>query len=78
MNIPLQTLYHRHQLLHHFKCGRAILYILFVYMNVVHHFLFSQMREFGTICRANFIDRAFIIVAVEELAGTTFIHPIAG
>jgi hypothetical protein len=35
------------------------------------------MRELSTIRRTYFIDGAFIIVPVEELAGPASVHPIA-
>lgn len=69
------SLYTRQELLHHFKSGGAMLYILAVHMQVIGHRFFGEVRKFSTISRTNGIDAAKIGFQVKELAGSRFVYP---
>src|SRR5688572_1765007 len=49
-----------------------------MHVNVIRHFLFSEMRKFCAICWTHFVDTALVVVAIKKLAGAAFVHPVAG
>jgi hypothetical protein len=48
-----------------------------MYMDVVGHGSFREVREFGAIRRADGIDRTQIGFTIQKLAGLASIHPFS-
>lgn len=46
-----------------------------MYMHIILELL-AQVRETGTVIRTDGVDGAFVVIQVEELAGSPFIHPV--
>ena len=70
-------LHQLHHFLYPFVGSRTKLYILFVHMHVIGCLLFIVVRKTGTICGTYFVNRAFVVREVQELAGLFCIHPVA-
>ena len=51
--------------------------ILFVYMNVINHFLFCKVGKACTIIRTNSIDAAHVGFQVQKLTRSWNIHPLS-
>ncbi len=67
-----------HHLLHQLIRSRTILNILLMHVHIIHHLAFWQMRKAGTIGGPDLVNRTFIILKIQELAGFCFIKHIAG
>jgi hypothetical protein len=58
--------------------SRTILNILFENVHIVNHVAAGMVREARTVFRPHFINRAFIILKVKELAWLAGIDPVTG
>ena len=66
-----------HQFLDHSKGSGTMLNVLLMYMDIVGHGSFREVREFGAICRADGIDRTQIGFTIQKLAGLASVHPLS-
>jgi hypothetical protein len=69
--------YFLHHDFHYTISGGAVFYILFKYMYVVDRSLACVMRKSCAIAWSHFIDRAFVIGQVQELAWLLAVYPVA-
>src|SRR5690242_20229545 len=78
-SLPYYLTFHHtlHHLLHPFKSSGTMMHVLFMNMNVLGDLSFIEMGKLRTVGRTHFIDGTKIGFAIEELAGSTHIHPLA-